>query len=105
MPETCLIVVDPGHFHAALVQKEMYPTLSPRVQVYAPLGPDLIDYLARIARFNGRAEQPTGWEIEVHADPDFLDRMRGERPGGIVIFSGRNSGKVERIAAAVEAGL
>ncbi len=105
MPETCLIVVDPGHFHAALVQKEMYPTLSPRVQVYAPLGPDLIDYLTRIARFNQRAEQPTGWEIEVHAAPDFLDRMRGERPGSIAIFSGRNSGKVERIAAAVEAGL
>src|SRR5713101_7851902 len=105
MPQTCLIVVDPGHFHAALVQKEMYPTLSPRVQVYAPLGPDLIDYLTRIARFNQRAEQPTGWEIEVHAAPDFLDRMRGERPGSIAIFSGRNSGKVERIAAAVEAGL
>ncbi len=105
MPEIRLIVVDPGHFHAALVQKEMYPTLSPRVQVYAPLGPDLIDYLTRIARFNQRAEQPTGWEIEVHAAPDFLDRMRGEAPGSIAIFSGRNSAKVERIAAAVEAGL
>jgi predicted dehydrogenase len=105
MPQTRLIVVDPGHFHAALVQKEMYPALSPRVQVYAPLGPDLIDYLTRIARFNQRAEQPTGWEVEIHAAPDFLDRMRGECPGGIAIFSGRNSGKVECIAAAVGAGL
>jgi len=32
-----LIVADPGHFHAALVQKEMYPSLSPEVHVYAPL--------------------------------------------------------------------
>ena len=50
MPETSLVVVDPGHFHATLVQQEMYPELSPVVRVYAPLGPDLIDYVSRIAR-------------------------------------------------------
>jgi predicted dehydrogenase len=100
-----LIVVDPGHFHAALVQKEMYPQLLPEVHVYAPLGPDLLDYLARIARFNARAEQPTDWRLEVHAGSDFLDQVRREPPGGIAIFSGRNRGKIERIAAAVEAGL
>jgi predicted dehydrogenase len=104
-PGIRLIVIDPGHFHAALVQKEMYSALSPRVQVYAPLGPDLIDYLTRIARFNQRADQPTSWEIELHAAPDFLDRMRGESPGNIAIFSGRNVGKAERIGAAVGAGL
>jgi hypothetical protein len=37
MPDVSLIVADPGHFHAALVQKEMYPSLSPEVHVYAPL--------------------------------------------------------------------
>jgi hypothetical protein len=67
LPGIRLIVVDPGHFHAALVQKEMYPALSPRVQVYAPLGPDLVDYLTRIARFNQRPDEPTSWEIELHA--------------------------------------
>jgi len=25
MPETSLVVVDPGHFHATLVQQPMYP--------------------------------------------------------------------------------
>jgi hypothetical protein len=50
MPETSLVVVDPGHFHATLVQQQMYPELSPVVLVYAPLGLDLIDYLSRIAR-------------------------------------------------------
>ena len=29
MPETSLVVVDPGHFHATLVQQQMYPGLSP----------------------------------------------------------------------------
>jgi predicted dehydrogenase len=100
-----LIVADPGHFHAALVQKEMYPNLSPKVHVYAPVGPDLADYLTRIARFNTRKEQPTHWQLEVHAGPDYLERMCHERPGTVAIFSGRNRGKVQRIQAAVEAGL
>ena len=33
-----LMTLDPGHFHAALIQKEMYPGVAPRVDVYAPLG-------------------------------------------------------------------
>ena len=57
MPETSLVVIDPGHFHATLVQQQMYPELSPVVRVYAPLGPDLIDYLSRIARYNRRPQR------------------------------------------------
>ena len=62
MSDIGLIVADPGHFDAALVQREMYPNLSPKVHVYAPLGPDLIDYLTRISRFNTRPERPTRGE-------------------------------------------
>jgi hypothetical protein len=105
MPETRLVVVDPGHFHASLVQQEMYPGLSPLVKVHAPLGPDLIDYLSRIARYNRRPQAPTDWRLDVHAGPDFLDRMRDEAPGGIAVFSGRNRRKIERIIIALEAGL
>jgi predicted dehydrogenase len=105
MSDLRLVIVDPGHFHAALVQKEMYPQLLPDVHVHAPLGPDLVDYIDRIARFNARSERPTHWRLDVHAAPDFLDRMRCESAGGIAILSGRNRGKIERIAAAVEAGL
>src|SRR5260221_11783208 len=95
-----LIVVDPGHFHAALVQKEMYPQLLPEVHVYAPLGPDLLDYLARIARFNARAEQPTDWRLEVHAGSDFLDQMRRGAPGGGAVFSRPNPRQIQRESAA-----
>ncbi|HTZ36564.1 MAG TPA: putative oxidoreductase C-terminal domain-containing protein [Stellaceae bacterium] len=105
MPEHRLIVVDPGHFHAALAQKEMYDNLAARVQVYAPLGPDLVDYLTRIARFNLRPEAPTRWEIELHAGADFLARMAEERPGDVAIFAGRNREKIGMIARAVAAGL
>ena len=59
MPDIGLIIVDPGHFHAALVQQEMYANVAPRVHVYAPLGPELLDYLNRIAGFNKRDERPT----------------------------------------------
>jgi len=105
MSDIALIVVDPGHFHAALVKKEMYPNLSAKVHVYAPIGPDLVDYVTRIARFNTRGEQPTHWELEVHACRDFLERMRHERPGNVAIFSGRNRGKIQGILATVEAGI
>ena len=105
MPDTSLVVIDPGHFHATLVQQQMYPGLSPLARVHAPLGPDLIDYLSRIARYNRRADAPTDWRLDVHAGPDFLDRMRDEPRGGIAVFSGRNRGKIERIIAALKAGL
>src|ERR1700722_16221094 len=100
-----LITYDPGHFHAALVQKEMYQGVSPRVHVYAPLGPDLLAHLARIAAFNTRADQPTAWEEEVHTGPNPLSRLVAERPGNVVVLSGRNRGKIDAILAALEAGL
>lgn len=105
MAKLGLIVVDPGHFHAALAQKEMYPNVAERVHVYAPVGPDLVDYLTRIARFNTRAEAPTNWRLEVHAGGDFLDRMTSEKPGDAAIFAGRNNEKIGMIGRAVEAGL
>ncbi len=100
-----LITVDPGHFHASLVQKEMYPGVSKTVSIYAPLGFDLTEHLNRIARFNLRAENPTAWELEVHTGPDYMERMLREKPGNVVVLSGRNRVKMDRILASVKAGL
>src|ERR1017187_3122975 len=105
MSEFRLITLDPGHFHAALIQKEMYSGVSQRLAVYAPLGPDLIEHLNRVARFNLRRENPTCWELDIHAAPDFLARMLAERPGNIVVLSGRNRAKIGYIRAALDAGL
>ena len=104
MNEFRLITLDPGHFHAALIQKEMYAGVSKRVAVYAPLGPDLMEHLNRVARFNLRQENPTCWELDIHAAPDFLERMIEERPGNIVVLSGRNRGKIDLIRASLDAG-
>src|SRR3984957_796723 len=100
-----LIVLDPGHFHASLVQKEMYASLDPVVSVYAPMGPDVVDYLNRIALFNTRKENPTAWKIELHSGPDFFERMLREHPGNVVILTGRNRPKIDRIEASINAGL
>jgi predicted dehydrogenase len=105
MADIRFITLDPGHFHAALVQKEMYPGVSSKVQVYAPLGSDLVDHLARVAGFNRRRDSPTTWELEVHTGPDFMERMLREHPGNAVVLSGRNRGKIDRVQASLEAGL
>jgi predicted dehydrogenase len=104
-PGVRLMTLDPGHFHAALIQKETYPGVDPTVHVYAPLGPDLLAHLGRVTAYNRRAERPTSWRLEVHAGPDFLERMLHEKPGNVVVLSGRNRGKMDRILASVEAGL
>ena len=103
MPATRLVVVDPGHFHAALVQQRRYPNVSPEAHVYAPLGPELTDYLGRIARYNAAAG--ADWRLRIHAGPDFLERFREEPAGAVAIFSGRNRGKIERIRMALDAGM
>ncbi|MDO8542383.1 MAG: putative oxidoreductase C-terminal domain-containing protein [Opitutaceae bacterium] len=100
-----LITLDPGHFHAALFQKEMRPEISRRVHVYAPCGPDLLAHLNRVAAFNARTENPTTWELEVHASPDFLPRLLAERPGNVVVVSGANRDKIKRLEAIIAADL
>lgn len=99
------ITLNPGHFHAALVQKTMYDGVAPRVHVYAPLGPDLLAHLQRVVGFNHRADDPTRWELEVHAGPDYLERFQAERPGTVAVLAGRNDTKIDALLAALRAGL
>lgn len=101
--EVHLLTLDPGHFHAALFQKEMLPGVSDDAFVYAPLGPDLIEHLSRIAQCNSRRDNPTHWKLEIHAGPDSLNRMLSERRGSIVVLSGRNADKIGKIRAIVDA--
>ncbi len=99
-----LITLDPGHFHAGLVQKSMYPQVSPVVHVYAPAGQDLQEHLKRIEGFNTRADQPTHWEEKVYTGPDFLRRMLKDRAGNVVVLAGNNARKTDYINRSVSAG-
>jgi predicted dehydrogenase len=100
-----LMTLDPGHFHAALVQKDMYDSVDPEVHVYAPLGFDLYEHLKRVDAYNRRSDKPTAWRMEVHATPDYFERMLREKPGNVVVMSGRSSGKIDRIVASLRAGV
>jgi predicted dehydrogenase len=100
-----LITLDPGHFHAGLVQKFMYPQVSPVVHVYAPPGPDLQEHLKRIEAFNTRSNDPTHWEEKVYTGYDFLQRMLSEKAGNVVVLAGNNALKPKFIDLAVSDGL
>jgi len=66
-----LMTLEPGHFHAALVQKSMYDEVNPMAYVYAPEGPELKSFLDLIDRFNHRADHPTAWKEVVYDQPDY----------------------------------
>jgi predicted dehydrogenase len=105
-PDTVtLMTLDPGHFHAALLQKTMYDQVSPKVYVFAPEGPDLRQHLQRIEQFNTRPERPTCWHQVVYSGPDYLEAMLRRPPGNVVVIAGINSRKTAYVKAAVDAGL
>jgi predicted dehydrogenase len=100
-----LITLAPGHFHAALVQKKSIDGVARRGHIYGPLDRDTIAHVERIAAFNSRPDDPTRWEIDLRAGPDWRDRFLREQPGNTVVLSGRNRPKIDLMALAVENGL
>ena len=99
-----LITLDPGHFHAALVQKTMYEGVDSVVHVYAPEGPDLQLHLDKIQGYNTRPDNPTHWKEEIYKGADFLDKMIADRAGNVVVMAGNNRLKTDYIQKAVGAG-
>ena len=100
-----LMTLDPGHFHAALIQKISYDDIDGTVDVYAPDGPEVRDFLNKIEGYNSREEKPTNWTVRTHLSEDYLDKMINEKPGNVMVVSGKNSKKIDYIWAAVNAGL
>jgi predicted dehydrogenase len=113
-----LITLDPGHFHAALVQKFMLPGVKPEVLVFAPEGDDVAQHLKRIEGFNARKDNPTQWVEKVYTAPDYLHKAvfatlgfnshpsasREAAKSTVVVISGNNARKSEYITAFVNAG-
>ncbi|WP_229239257.1 putative oxidoreductase C-terminal domain-containing protein [Emticicia agri] len=103
--EIKLITLDPGHFHAALVQKNMFPGVSPEVRVYAPAGADLDFHLQRIQGYNARKDNPTAWDEKTYTGPDYLEKMLAEKAGNVVVIAGNNRIKADYIQKSIDAGL
>ena len=100
-----LMTLEPGHFHAALIQKKSYDDIDTTVDVYAPEGPEVRDFLSKINDYNNRSENPTNWTVKTHLSDDFLNQMVTEKPGNVMVVSGKNAKKIDYIWAAVNAGL
>ena len=104
------VTLDPGHFHASLVQNRSYPEASAEVKVFAPDGPELASHLKLVESFNTRADSPTAWKEDVYRGADYLGKFAaaakagelGDRP--VVILAGKNDRKGDYALAAVEAG-
>jgi predicted dehydrogenase len=103
--EVKLMTLDPGHFHAALVQKTMYEMVDSVVHIYAPEGPERKGHMRLIENYNNRSDNPTSWETEIYTGPDYLDKMLSEKPGNVVVLAGNNAKKTDYILSGVEAGL
>jgi len=100
-----LVVLAPGHFHAALVQQEMYPGVDSVVQVYAPDGPEVQEYLQRVTDFNNRKTSPTKWQEQVYTGSDYLEKMMAGAPGSMVVIAGNNQLKSAYIRRSIAAGM
>lgn len=100
-----LLTLDPGHFHAALVQKISYPDIDTNVHVYAPDGAEVLSYLNLVKQYNERTENPTHWNEIVYKGNDFAEKMFAEKKGNVVVLSGNNRLKTDYIKSAIDAGL
>jgi len=103
--EVVLITLDPGHFHAALVQKTMKEQIHPEVYIFGPEGPDVTNHLQQIQKYNSRTENPTNWVSHLYTGDDFFEKMLEEKPGNVMVVAGNNRKKTEYIRKAVGHGI
>jgi hypothetical protein len=99
-----LLFLDPGHFHAALTLRVPHARVDDAIAVYAHDGPELRDFLALVERFNGRAEAPTQWRVDVVTTPEPLARLIADRRGDVVVLAGKNAGKAATMHRLHDAG-
>ena len=85
-----LSILDPGHFHAALLFFHRNPRVDATLHVYAPPGSDMDGFIALVEGFNTRQDRPTDWKLDCHIGDDAVERLIAERPGDIVVLAGRN---------------
>lgn len=100
-----LLILNPGHFHAALVLRESHPSLSDDIYVYSEPGSDLDRFLEIAESFNNRQINPTRWKLKIYRGKDCLQKLLDEKKGDIAVLAGRNNTKMETIEILNRAGL
>ncbi len=92
-----IVILNPGHFHAALTLRERHRLIDDDVHVFAEDGPDVDNFLRLVHSFNERAVNPTRWTLYVYRGSDYLEKLVARRPGEVVIVAGRNNEKMPLI--------
>lgn len=99
-----LVVIEPQHFHAALVQKYPHEGIGSEVYLYAESANKVEGYQQLIAQYNSRAENPTAWKINSYYGDDFLEAAFQGTTGNVVVLAGDNQQKITYIEHAVAHG-
>jgi len=99
-----LLILNPGHFHAALVLREPHPSLSDDIYVHSEPGPDLDRFQEIAESFNNRQVNPTRWKLNIYRGKDGIEKLIHDKQGDIVVLAGRNNTKMENIDTLSRAG-
>lgn len=99
-----LTVIDPQHFHAALVQKHVHPGIDSVVHLFADSGTTVDGYRQLITQYNTREEDPTRWEIVDYYGVDFLEKAFEPTAGNVVVLAGDNQRKIDYIQESAQHG-
>ncbi len=92
-----LVILNPGHFHAALTLRASHPLIDDDIHVFAEDGPDVDTFIRLVHSFNDRAVDPTHWTLHVYRGADYLEKLLALQPGKVVIIAGRNNEKMPLI--------
>lgn len=99
-----LAMLQPQHFHAALVQKHPHPALDSKVHLYAETSASVKGYTDLIKSYNSAKDNPTTWTVSEYFGADYLQKMLAEKKGNVVVLAGNNRRKIEYMTAAIKGG-
>jgi len=92
------LVLKPGHFHAALVFKDVDHRILDDVDVVVTDSQDALPFIDLIDRFNCRDIQSTDWKVKVHERENLAFDTGSPPEDCVVVVSGRNASKLESVA-------
>lgn len=99
------MVLEPEHFHAALLFNRPNRRLSAEVHVYTRGGDGSAQFCDLLTRFNEAHDSATDWRLHVHRSLQPLEALLESPHGDFAVLAGRNDVKLERIAALHAAGI
>ncbi len=99
-----LVIIQPEHFHAALVQKYKNAEIGSDVYLFADTASSAEAYQNLIHQYNLRDQDPTDWKVIPYYGSDFLEKAFESNIGNVVVLAGNNQRKIDFIAQSVRYG-